>query len=235
MGLDIVEFVMDVEEAFGIYIPDDVAAELHTAGDLRDYLREVRGQAPDSGCLSSSRFYRLRRALCEQTGLDRREIAPGTSLESLLPRHGRRRRWYDLQVAALPLRLPRLAPPSWWVSVVKGIVTLYLIGVIGLMVCIPARGDAPLVVALVLGIAGLSLMVWIKYVVSRELPWEAATMRDLVHGVLGANTEAARLALQRFNDHDIWEQIRTIVGHHFHVDPSGVTPEFDFSYGRGPG
>jgi len=38
MGLDIVEFVMDVEESFGISIPDDVAERFTTPRKLIDYI-----------------------------------------------------------------------------------------------------------------------------------------------------------------------------------------------------
>jgi hypothetical protein len=44
MGLDIVEMIMEVEEKFGIDIPDTDAAELRTIGSLYAY---VRDHAPD--------------------------------------------------------------------------------------------------------------------------------------------------------------------------------------------
>ena len=45
MGLDIVEFVMGVEEAVGVRIPDTVAANITTPRLLIDYLH---GQLPQS-------------------------------------------------------------------------------------------------------------------------------------------------------------------------------------------
>src|SRR5262245_23237054 len=111
MGLDIFAFVMEVEETFGVRIADEDAEDLRTAGDLHHYLREQRDQSLDSRCLSSATFYRLRQALCDQTGVERREIAPGTSLASLFPAQSRRASWRDWQVTVLPVRLPGLVPP----------------------------------------------------------------------------------------------------------------------------
>jgi len=38
-SLDTVELVMTLEEEFSVEIPDDVATELHTVGDVYNYLK----------------------------------------------------------------------------------------------------------------------------------------------------------------------------------------------------
>ena len=48
MGLDIVELVMEVEETFGIDIPDQDAERLRTVGDLYWYVREHVPSPPAS-------------------------------------------------------------------------------------------------------------------------------------------------------------------------------------------
>ncbi len=42
MGLDIVEIVIEVEEAFDIRIPDDRAGQMTTVGDLYDLMIESK-------------------------------------------------------------------------------------------------------------------------------------------------------------------------------------------------
>jgi hypothetical protein len=41
MGLETVELVMNVEDAFGIAIPDELASEIRTVGQLNDTVMEL--------------------------------------------------------------------------------------------------------------------------------------------------------------------------------------------------
>ena len=45
MGLDLVELVMEVEDAFDIEIPDDRTGEMQTVGGLYDFIVETKGEA----------------------------------------------------------------------------------------------------------------------------------------------------------------------------------------------
>src|SRR5207248_219742 len=85
MGLDIVEFVMSVENAFDLRIPDKAAQSMTTPRRLIDYLH---GRLPRSSlgyCLSQRIFYQLREALSEQLSIDRTAISPGTNLLDIIP------------------------------------------------------------------------------------------------------------------------------------------------------
>jgi len=46
MGLDTIELVMQIEEEFSIEIPDDVASEILTIGELAQYLEKRTVGAP---------------------------------------------------------------------------------------------------------------------------------------------------------------------------------------------
>jgi acyl carrier protein len=48
-SLDIVELVVDVEEAFAISIPDEVADKWRTVGDVLKYLNKPRAKAVAAG------------------------------------------------------------------------------------------------------------------------------------------------------------------------------------------
>ena len=47
MGLDVVELVLEVEETFGIDIPDAVAAEMITPGIMIAYVQNAVASCPD--------------------------------------------------------------------------------------------------------------------------------------------------------------------------------------------
>jgi hypothetical protein len=55
MGLDTVELIMEVEEAFDIKIPDEDAEKLRTIGDLHHYIAN-KLQLVSGPCLSSAAF-----------------------------------------------------------------------------------------------------------------------------------------------------------------------------------
>lgn len=80
MGLDLVEFVMEVEARVGLSIPDEELSRWATCGDALAWLR--RRRPTEHGCLSQRLFHDLRRSLVRD-GLDRRMITPNTRLASL--------------------------------------------------------------------------------------------------------------------------------------------------------
>jgi hypothetical protein len=83
MGLDLVEYVMAVEEAFEIDIPDADAVHLETPAKLIDYLCARLSEASDGPPLVQTAFYWLRRALAEELGIPRNRIHPATTIGQL--------------------------------------------------------------------------------------------------------------------------------------------------------
>jgi hypothetical protein len=86
MGLDLVEYVMAVEEAFEIDIPDADAARLETPAMLIDYLCARLGEASDGPPLVQTAFYWLRRAIADELGIGRNRIRPATTIGELTDR-----------------------------------------------------------------------------------------------------------------------------------------------------
>jgi len=80
MGLDGVELLLAVEDAFHIHLADDEAGSVYTVGDLHNLvISKLQGQ-DSKRCLTSVAFYRTRRGIIDTLGIDRREVRPATHL-----------------------------------------------------------------------------------------------------------------------------------------------------------
>src|SRR2546430_2048787 len=97
MGLDIVEFVMAVEEAFDIAIPDDEAEQATTPGKLADLVMKKVGATDRSTCLSSRAFYLLRRYTVNELKIPRKYLRPDTPLGAIVPKQSRKGSWEKLK------------------------------------------------------------------------------------------------------------------------------------------
>jgi acyl carrier protein len=100
MGLDTVELVMAIEEAFEIAIPDEAAERIVTVRDAIDYVYSQVEHSDTKVCLSQRAFYRLRRTAQEALGVDRTRIRPATPWDTLIPIEQRRDLWLRLKTAA---------------------------------------------------------------------------------------------------------------------------------------
>ena len=114
MGMDVVELVMEVEEAFDITILDRHAEKIRTVGDLYRYiLGKLDGKISGTpSCLSASAFYRLRRKLMAEFRVERRRVRPASMLDDLIPTAKRRAEWRRLE-DGLGWTLPDLVRPDW--------------------------------------------------------------------------------------------------------------------------
>ncbi len=107
MGLDILEFVLGVEEAFGLRIPDDVRVSLTTPRRLIDYLYGQLPQSPESRCLSQRAFYAVRRALGQRLGVPHSALRPATELLAVLSGPNAQADWAAVGEALGAPRWPR--------------------------------------------------------------------------------------------------------------------------------
>jgi len=133
MGLDTVEFVIAIEEAFGITIEDADAESCTTPAKLTDLILSKFEKTDEKTCLSQRAFYRLRKAFRKALSVARKDFRPQAELEHLVPRDGRRTVWQDIGAATGARKWPKLIRPQWLVllciAVVAGLtVTAYVLG-----------------------------------------------------------------------------------------------------------
>ena len=107
MGLDSVELIIAVEEAFGIAIPDAVAAEMITPARLISHVQDAIGSSVDrKACISLRAFHHVRASLMRSTGVSRPKVALDTRINALFVGARRSELWdlfrQDSALAALP-------------------------------------------------------------------------------------------------------------------------------------
>jgi hypothetical protein len=117
MGLDVVEFVMAVEEAFALRFPDEDLIEVTTPRKLIDYVAASLSAVAADVCRSQRAFYRLRSSLAARVGCPRSAIRPETSLLELIPIAEGHAVWegarQDIGLASAT-RWPRLDDQGWF-------------------------------------------------------------------------------------------------------------------------
>jgi hypothetical protein len=110
MGLELVEFTLAVEDAFGIFIPDTEAAAIITPGQLVEYVEMRIGKGVSLKCLEQRAFYKLRRAGMQVLSCPREAFKPDNSWVKLLHPKQHNRQWGLLKSAAGISPWPRLKP-----------------------------------------------------------------------------------------------------------------------------
>ena len=105
MGLDGVEFILAVEVAFGVEIPDADVARIATPRHLIAFLRQRLPAADSVPCLTQQAFYRTRDSVRAMAGVTRPEVRPSTPLETVLPGVTQRHAWRAFG--------ERLGAPAW--------------------------------------------------------------------------------------------------------------------------
>jgi hypothetical protein len=111
MGLDLIEFTLALEDAFGVSIPDADLVGMDTPRRVIDYLVERLPSASSALCLEQRAFYRLRDGVARAFGVSRERVRTDTPWEELLGTINKRRCWNLLQHAVAVPAWPRM--PIW--------------------------------------------------------------------------------------------------------------------------
>ena len=226
MGLDSVELVMEVEEAFGFSIPNEDAAVLVTVGQLYDYIMAHRFEGRQQGCLTSVAFYRLRRALMSVLEIARSNVRLSSDLNAIIPTR-RRQVWSDLQ-EAIGLRLPELVRPIQ----VTAMATAVGFALGGIAMFVPGRAGTPLdgtlAIALFTTIVAMHLLFQATKPLAVMFRSEFATVGGLTKCILQKNHGAISDDCQLANAEEVWNTLRAIVVEQLGVRPDDVTKDARF-------
>jgi acyl carrier protein len=224
MGLDTVELVMEIEEAFDISIPDDRASTMLTVGDVYEFILEKTADSTlkSSTCLTAAAFYDLRRHL-RSLGLTHLPIRPKTELDLAIPLIGRRTYW---QALSSHLRFPRLGRPSW--------LALLNCMLVAIVVYASFLGFAEqnvvigILAAVLFGVSSSALLMFLTIPFAVYPASTCSTIRDLVTKLVAINYTTLATRYSTRNPTDVWNALQLIVAEQLGVDRRAVVPHARF-------
>ena len=115
MGLDAVEIIMAIEEAFGIDIPDSALSKTTTPAILIAYVQNaVESRSDRRSCISQRAFHRVRASIMKVTGVGRSEITLNTNINKIFIGPMRSEQWRDFKIHAGLADLPNLGLGFGW-------------------------------------------------------------------------------------------------------------------------
>jgi acyl carrier protein len=233
-GDDGAELLMTLEEAFDIRIPDQVSGRFVTVGDLHTYLvgrlRE-KGAVGGEACLTARAFYRVRRAVADQLGLERRALRPATRLEVILPPSERRRLWPRLERTS-GLAWPALQRPVWLATTMLFAVLTAI--VVAHVWCYQNWWGSPGVSALVYVAipAEIAVVVGLAMLVTRPLATclkGCETLGDVARIVLAKNLRRLKTGQTlAINEQEVWDILVSMVSDQISVHRKEITPQMQF-------
>lgn len=244
MGLELVEIVMDVEETFGISLPDARMSAIRTVGEFCDCITGVLSRDYEESGLADKMFNRVCCALHSARGIARSEIFPDKPLNELFPVWGRRTAWRRFQ-KSLGLELPPLQR-SHLVNTLITVIAIAL-GWISVLSVVTDFMPRRIVSLPVTGVLSIMLLVFaaipIWWLIGRWLTLPTAvfwrsdlrTVDDLTRAAFSRNYGKIVKEQGQFSCQETWIIVQGIVSKHLGVDRAAVTREARFVEDLGAG
>lgn len=202
-----------IERSFKIKIRDEEAVKIITIGELYDCIISKLSSNESSDCMTNRVFYKMRQALIPLTNFSRIEIAPSTSMESLVEMRDRVKIWKYLSNYT-GLRLPNLVRPKWIENVI--LLTFLNLMILGIVLLIFFRIWSVLILSFLFLILAYKLTE--KFAV--YFPDYCSNLGDTVKVILGMNFGKISAEKGSWNQRDAWNAFQFI----FFVE-LGVFPE----------
>ncbi len=117
MGMDGVEIVMAVEDAFDIRIEDLEAEKLLTPLQLIELVQAKVANVETEICLSHRAFNLLRRYFTINRALPRKQFKPSAQLSALIPQKQRKVVLLDMALEVGTEPLPQLVRTAWLIKI----------------------------------------------------------------------------------------------------------------------
>jgi len=232
VGLEYLELTMDIEEQFGLNIPDEESTGLRTVGELLDYVVQRLRLRSGGPCRTARTFYALRRdlqALLPQAS----RIRPSLALAACVPVWGRRRVLAALQARGYCVPVLELSETVCIATVLAAVIGGHLlIAAVGLSVGAALGtywgGVAAMCLWLPLAVAVLALAVRAARRCAVQFPPDCRLVADLVRRNLPARPfTTSDLAL---NEAEVRRKLRQMVADVSCLPVEQITDDTDFYF-----
>lgn len=233
MGLDVVEILFEIEDAFGIEIANEEYTKLTTVGELHTIVTRMLPAPTDGPCLTTIAFNRLRRALTSVFGVPRASVKRDVALCDVMPARSRRKVWARIQ-RDLAMRLPPLQRPT---GIVVGMAIVSAVaGIAAAVVTIDIERQHDLFEAVVtafLFAVTVGLFTFpATFACTRPfatcIPAVCATIGDTARALLVKNYQALGAEAGAHNEKEQWRVIKTIVSEQLDVPAEKITRDTRF-------
>lgn len=223
MGLDDVEFLMDIEEQFSVVIPEDIPwSKDVTLGEIASYVQGIL-EKKEELWFPAKAFHAFRQALMDNADIERRHIRPSTPLDEIIPSLWRRFLWKRIQFAmsAQKLKLPELR----WAGVGCVLAVIFWVLLGGLLLAFPlsrASCYTFYIFSLSMGVLAAVLYRVMRPFLAIAFPANCTTVRDLI-GKVSPILSHENIPAADAVPEDIQQKIIKIASELFNVPEEKIT------------
>jgi hypothetical protein len=123
MGFELWEFLLRLEVVFGIDLPLSSMKELRSPADVINYVWARIPHGIDEGCLSQKAFYRIRRLICQTSGVERQSVSVNMFFTEIISSSGENDTIHELLINEFDdVNMPSLSWEKKWVF--EGVIEL---------------------------------------------------------------------------------------------------------------
>ena len=239
MEVELAQVVMEVEQTFGVRLPDAEIATIATVGQLQDCIAKALSERPEPTQLEPYVCQKLCRSLESARGVSRQQIHSTTRLREIIPIRARRRTWRRLE-ELLPLFLPSLRRPR-----IVGLLVV-IAAVVLAWLCtfgpsnpkwVTAEPAVAMICLFFIGpLAAFFFVVGHRLTTPLAVVWnrDIQTVGNLTRAVVSLNHDELSRPRRPWSDEEIRDVLRQIIVDVLGVDPGQVTREARFA-GDGDG
>jgi acyl carrier protein len=213
MGLDAVEIIMEVEEAFDIELEESQWTKIRTPHDLIEAVMTRVAHAEPQSCLTRRAFHLLRAALLQSFPLARRDVIPSAQMKKLVPKSARREFVHQLAVDLNTPPLPSLVRPRWLFAAVVAV--CLAVGVVIFLVLQSHTSLVPSTVLLTAAIASVAAVGYGFAVATRslrsEFPQILATAGGVSRWIVAHKMDLSRAPAGHWTREQVAARVREIL------------------------